>query len=118
MQKNYSFSLLILFLNIYVNNLTNVAQLLRKSVKHPPMNFPAVASQNSFLIDAVTSVRLVKSQKFNMISMDYLCYKDEKKQGASCEKYKSAFDGGPASHLPFSCSFCWEEQQFINSLNV
>lgn len=42
------------------------------------MNFPTVASQNSFLIDAVTSVRLVKSQKFNMISMDYLCYKDEK----------------------------------------
>lgn len=48
-----------------------------------------MVSQYYFLIDAVTYMRLVKSQKLNMISIDYLYYKEaEEKKASHYEKYK------------------------------
>lgn len=58
-----------------------------KSVRHPPIDPQAVGSWNSFLIDAVTQMGLVRSQKLNMIhesNMDSLCDKEhEENQGAA-----------------------------------
>lgn len=82
-----------------------------KSVRHPPIDSCAVGSWNSFLIDAVTWVRLARSQKLNMIhemnmihelNMDSLGDKeDEEKQGAAQEKHKGCLALGSCLTFTF-----------------
>lgn len=76
-----------------------------KSVRHPPIDSRAVRSWNSFLIDAVTQMRLLRGQKWNIIhefNRDSLCDKeDEENQGAAQEKHKGCLRLGSCLTFTF-----------------